>query len=175
MSGEAVTPNQQMEALYAKAERFREYTDLARRTHYQMSDRRLRTHNWVGALAIIAAAAVSTGFLSTINSSPSNAFKLTGGIVALVAAILSGFQTFYKFADVGEEHRVAAADYGSVRRDLDLFLSRYASRDPNDLPGALRELDALANQIDELDKRGPGYPGRIYERIRTKRAADPDR
>jgi hypothetical protein len=155
--------------LYNRAEQYREYAHYARRTHYRLSDRRARAHQWIGALTIVAAALVSTGFLSTINSSPSNAFKLAGGIIALVAAILSGFQTFYKFAEVGEQHRLAAANYGAVRRDLDLFLARYARQREDESPLAYAELDRLANAIDELDREGPGYPGRTYDGVKAKR------
>jgi hypothetical protein len=164
-----------IDALIERAGQYREYADLARRTHYRMSDRRARTHQWVGGLAIIAAATVSTGFLSTINSTPSNAFKFAGGVLALFAAILAGFQTFYKFAEVGEQHRLAAASYGSVRRDLDLFLARYAVKDPADAPTAITELDRLADRVDALDQEGPGYPGRVYAHIKKKRREPTDR
>jgi conflict system pore-forming effector with SLATT domain len=159
-----------IDAVYERAEQYRDYADIARRTHYKMSDARARTHQWIGALAIIAAAVVSTGFLASINSHQSNAFKLVGGIIALVAATLSGFQTFYKFSDVGEKHRVAAANYGEVRRDLELYLAKYSQKNPADLISALQELDELSDHIDGLDRAGPGYPGRVYRRVKKESA-----
>ena len=96
-----------------------------RAVRYRMADLRAWLGQVTGGLAVFAAAVVSTGILTHVNINATSALVVAGGVVAFVAAVLAGLQTFYKFGEAAENHRVAGADYGEVARKLDLFLAQY--------------------------------------------------
>jgi SMODS and SLOG-associating 2TM effector domain family 4 len=154
----------EMSEVLEQASHYRDYAHLARTVHYHMADWRAWINQLIGGLTVLASALVSTGVLTNVKSNPGFALTLAAGIVAFVAAVLAGLQTFYKFGEVAEKHRTAAADYGEVRRELELFLVRYAEKDPAQASLALTELGRLAESLAELDRKGPGYPGRLYKR-----------
>jgi hypothetical protein len=145
-----------------------EYADLARTTHYKMSDRRARAQQWLGGVTIAISAVVSTGILASVSKNPSVGLTLAAGIIALIATILTGFQTFYKFGETAEQHRLAAANYGELRSDLQRFLIRYKDDNPGERAEALAELQKLTARAAQLDRAGPGFPGRLYQRVRRE-------
>lgn len=145
-----------------------QYADVARATHYKMSDRRARAQQWLGGVTIAISAVVSTGILASVSKNPSLGLTLAVGIIALIATILTGFQTFYKFGETAEKHRLAAANYGELRSDLQRFLIRYMDDNAVERADALAELHSLTARAAELDRAGPGFPGRLYERMRER-------
>jgi hypothetical protein len=114
-----------------------QYADVARATHYKMSDRRARAQQWLGGVTIAISAVVSTGILASVSKNPSLGLTLAV-IIALIATILTGFQTFYKFGETAEKHRLAAANTATTVRPATVSI-RY--RDDN----AVERADALAN------------------------------
>ena len=45
--------------------------------------------------------------------------KLLVGAFSVLAAVLSGLQTFFKFSERADKHRVFGARYGALRRELE--------------------------------------------------------
>src|SRR3989442_2920082 len=94
------------------------------------------------------------------------------GLIALIAATLDALQTFYKFPEAGERHRTAAAKYGVVRRELDLFTLRYEHADDSAREEALNALEKSASRLGELDESSPGIgtprPGRRRGKLRRQ-------
>jgi hypothetical protein len=154
-----------------QAREYCKYAHFARATHYKMSDRRARVQQWLGGTTIAISAVVSTGILASVSAKdPSFGLKLAAGIVALFATVFTGFQTFYKFGEIGEKHRLAAANYGALRSDLQRFLIRYKDDIPAERSEALVDLHKLSERLAELDRAGPGYPGRTYDRVAKREA-----
>lgn len=162
------TPNAPIGALLEDAERYRQYALLVRSVHYRMADIRAWVGQLIGGLTVFAAAVVSTGILTHLNTHPSSALTVAGGVVAFIAAVLAGLQSFFKFGEAAEKHRVAGADYGEVATKLDLFLARYAAADVERTDAALDELSGITDKLGEYDRKGPGFPGRLYDRARKE-------
>lgn len=138
-----------------------------------MADRRALVNQVVGGLTVLAATAVSTGILTRAGKHPSTALTLAGGILAFVAAVLAGLQSFYKFAEVAEKHRTAAASYGDARMKLELLLAEYTGADAGKAPSALSELAAIQKELSSLDRAGPGFPSRLYRKAEAETRSRP--
>ncbi len=122
-------------------------------THYQAGDRLVGRHRWIGVPAIVVSAIISLSIFGTLE-------KMGGGewlkyfaiVFALLAAVLSGLQTFMKYAERGEAHRAVAANYGAIRRRLELL---YATRpiDAKELKKIEAELAILGNKASVIPKK----------------------
>jgi hypothetical protein len=146
------------------AAEYRQFAENARLTHYDRSDLNALLHRLVGGGAVIAAAIVSTSVLTNLNKDhPSFWLELAAGILAIVAGILSGLQTFYKFGEIGERHRLAGAHFGELRRELELF------DHCKDGPDPCTQLRHVLDRLGKLEEAGPGYPAKVYEQVAARR------
>ncbi len=158
-----------MTNLLKQAREYHKYAAVVRLVHYHMADARAWLNQVIGGLTVLAAAAVSTGILTHAGKNPSSTLTLAGGILAFVAAVLAGLQSFYKFSEVAEQHRRAAANYGDVKMKLELFLVEYTDADPSAAADALSALPAIQTELSSLDLAGPGFPSRLYRRAERRR------
>jgi SMODS and SLOG-associating 2TM effector domain family 4 len=163
-----------MHEIIEAATKFRNSAQFMRDQHYGRSDNASRWNIILGVPATLIAAVVSTSIFASINSSPSNHWKIVAGTIALIAAALSALQTFFRFPESGERHRVAAAKYGAVRRSLELFVLRYAHANSSSRDEALNALDKLTTKLGELDESSPGIgkPRTLSRRRRAEPESD---
>jgi hypothetical protein len=150
--------------LVTMAETNEKFAEDARNTHYNRADLNALLHRLVGGAAVVTSAVVSTSILASLNKDhPSFGLTLAAGILAVVAAVLSGLQTFYKFGEVGERHRLAGAYFGELRRDLELL-----RRCPTEADRCT-ELRKLLDRLGKLEEAGPGYPASVFHHISEPR------
>lgn len=83
--------------------------------------RRLDFHRYlIGVPATALAALAGTSTLATWQEETANeAISLLAGIVAIMAAVLVGLQTFLNYGARAEQHRVAGARYKAVIREIE--------------------------------------------------------
>jgi hypothetical protein len=160
-----------MQGLLKQARRYQRYAMTVRMVHYHMADQRAWLNQAIGVLTVLAASLVSTGILTHVNTHPSAALTVAGGAVAFAAAVLAGLQSFYKFGEVAEKHRIAGADYGDIGKKLELFLVEHADAADAEAAQALSALTLLAAQLSELDRKGPGFPAHLFDRAARQHEA----
>lgn len=88
------------------------------------------------------------------------------GLAALTAAAATALQRTSKLDERAEEHRVAGAEYGRLRRRADMLRLRIAGGDVSREEG-LVELDRLGEELSELAKRTRSLPESIYRSARA--------
>jgi len=79
-----------------------------------------------------------------------------GGVISLCIAVIAGLQTFLKFSQRSERHRVAGARYGGMKRSLEeakITLSESGEGAKAEIHEIKKQLDALANECPELPSR----------------------
>ena len=155
------------------AKRYREYAQFMRDQHYRRSDGDTRWNILLGIPVTITATIVSTSIFASINSSPDTGWKIAAGLVSLFAAVLAALQTFFKFPESGERHRVAAAKYAAVRRRLEIFVLRYEHANASKEAEALDTLEGLATTLGELDESMPGIGKPRLGRRRARAGGPP--
>ena len=146
------------------AKRYLTFTENARTTHYDRADLNALLNRLVGGAAVISSAIVSTSVLANLNKDhPSFWLELAAGILAVVAAVFAGLQTFYRFGEIGERHRLAGAHFGEVHRELELLPSC-----TNEAEHCAR-LKRLLDKVGKLEEAGPGYPASVFRRLARRR------
>ena len=153
-----------------EAAAFRQLAIHKDNSHYAMAQR-LETRNKVlGVPVIVTTAIVSTAIFSTVETQTAIGWKVATGLVSVAAAVLAALQTFFNYADQAQQHRSSSRAYSQLRRRLELFVLRNTSGQPH-RDQALRELNELAQQMDELEKYEPTINSNVYEKTKKRYSA----
>lgn len=124
--------------------------------HY-ISAKKLEHRNmWLGIPTIFLSAAVGTSIfaeLETINV----VTKIAVGLTSVLAAALAGVQTFLRFSERSEKHRVTAAKYGAIRREIDQSISFNKDSLTSNI------VDNIRLKMDKLAEDEPNISSRIWE------------
>jgi hypothetical protein len=140
--------------------------------HYEEATALTKRGYWLGVPVIALTAIVGTSVFASIATEVIPvAAKLIVGALSVAATVLSSLQTFFKFSERAEEHKVYGARFGSVRRELEVFYaSGMGSQQPN-------YIAVLREKLDRLAEEAPNVSSDALQRVqRTLRAQEkPDR
>jgi hypothetical protein len=128
-------------------------------THEECSTRLNRWHYRFGIPIIIltTGAAAATFYWLDLN----DPVKMGIGIASGLAALLACMQTFLGLAHRADQHRIACARYGALRRSLEI-LKTFSPSDPIDLH---RSITDIQRQMDRLAETSPAVPIRVKKKV----------
>lgn len=141
--------------------------------HYQAAELAERRHRALGVAATALSAVVGTSIFATVTEEPPVIAHILAGIASVVATVLMALQTFLRYDERAEKHRLAGAAYARLRRELDAFLLETAT-DP-DRETSLAKLAALRRRLSEIAEGRPLIPTRAYKRGRNQIAEEAGR
>lgn len=130
--------------------------------HYAAERSLLRGHYVIGIPLVLLTAFAGTSIFATISLQTDTWFKVAVALTSVVAAILSGLQTFLRNADRASNHRSAGGSYGALRRELEQWLASGGA-----LPSA-QELTTLRRRLDDLAEHSPAIPPRVWARTERR-------
>lgn len=140
--------------------RAKKYGRSAGRTglgHYRTATVNEQRHACLTAIGVILSAVVGT----SIFAQWSQKYPTVLGIAAMSAAAVSAVQGSSKLAERAKEHRDAGADYGRIRRKVDLLRLRLEANDVTREKG-LAELEEIADALSSLAKQSRALSDRQY-------------
>lgn len=135
--------------------------------HNSLARKYNRRHYIFGLPAILLAAILSSGILSTFQNCSKcdenqgvveceivQYLRLVFGLLGIVNTALVGFQTFMNYQEEAEKNKSAADDYGALFRLLDSMIL---------MPGPIRgdpitSLQNIRSRYDDLVRRSPSLP-----------------
>jgi hypothetical protein len=83
------------------------------------------------------------------------------GLLSVLAAVLVGLQTFLRYAELAEKHRLAGARFSNLKHEIELL----AAFPPTDQSGLRAALAQLEERWSKLREESPTLPSRIWRRI----------
>lgn len=130
-------------------------------SHYGAA-KRLGNYGRVFGVPVIVITAIvgASAFASILSQTVPLYAKLIAGLCSLIATVLSSLQTFFKFSERSEKHRIFGAKFGAVRRELEM-LHVQGQIKPTDLTTVRARLDKLAEDAPDVDAA-------IFSREKTK-------
>jgi hypothetical protein len=113
--------------------------------HYGTAQRFNKLHYAIGLPAIILSAIAGATLLIEVTDPR---IRIMVGLIGLLAAVLSGVQTFYSHAKRAEIHRVTAIQLGQLRRDIEK-LEKFP---PKDRITQAKLIKQISDRIYETEK-----------------------
>jgi len=155
-----------MEDIINLIENYSKTSILNRAAHYRASRDALIKHYWLGIPTILISTAIGTSIFASLRTDPTEGLKIIVGFVSFLSAVLSSLQTFFKFSEVAEKHRVAGAAYGDMKRKLDILKLQYSMKEHTSREDALKELKLVSEALSELAKESPGIPDKAFKQAK---------
>lgn len=109
---------------------------------------------------IITAIVGASAFASILAETVPLYAKLIAGLCSLAATVLSSLQTFFKFSERSEKHRIFAAKFGSVRRELEVLHIQTQIE--------ATELNAVRTKLDKLAEEAPDVEAAVFSLAKAK-------
>lgn len=123
--------------------------------HYAFADRLAWKGQTLGVPVILLTTLVGATALSSVAAAVVPTFaKVIVGALSLLAAVLSALQTFFKYAERAERHRVFGARYGALRRELEQLHSNGGKTN-----------DKLRQALDKLAEDAPAVPEGVFRSV----------
>jgi hypothetical protein len=80
-------------------------------------------------------------------------------MLSVVSGILAGLQTFLDYSGLAQRHHAAAAKYGTLRRELDVYLSQVSvTQEP-----AYVFMDRFRREWDQVERESPPIQRRFHD------------
>lgn len=114
-----------------------------------------KRHHYLGVPAAILAAVVGTTVFASLDSVVDPWVKIAVGLTSILAAVLAALQTFLRFAERAERHRVVAGQYSSIRRHIEQLLTLGG-------PNLGQEVSAIRISLDELSLEAPNVTPSVW-------------
>jgi hypothetical protein len=142
--------------------------DASAATHYEMANRLSSSNIALGVPVVVLTTFVGTSVFATLQEDVDTRLRIFVGVISVLAAVFASLQTFLRFGERAEKHRVAAEKWSAIRREIAEMLALHptylASRgDPK------QYLDDLRARMDEVSTQSPEMPDRRWLRALTHR------
>jgi len=125
--------------------------------HYESAKAFEHLNYWIGIPTVFSSAFVGTSVFASLGKSVDTKFQIVVGLVSILTAVLSSLQTFLRFSERAEKHRIAAARSGALRRELEEILIMGET--------ITKEITTcLRKEINRLSEEAPHIPARIWSR-----------
>lgn len=132
--------------------------------HYACGNHFSRMNYWLGIPTILLTTVVGTAIFATLESQAIGGLRIVIGLISILASVLAALHTFLGFSERAEKHRLTAAGYAAVRRQLE-FLKTFPVEDQKELS---QGLESIKQEIDNLAKSAPEVPERIWNKKVTE-------
>lgn len=126
--------------------------------HYERGVFFERWNFWFGIPVIIVTGIVSASVFAVVDEKATGELKIITMILSVLAVILSSLQTFLKFSEKAEQHRATGAEYGALRRRLELL----HISSPKDKAA----LEKIGSDLSTLSGRAPSISVSIFKKTR---------
>ena len=126
-------------------EKLRLNAHLVKRCHFEASKRRTHYHVLCGLPIIIFNLILGSVFFTQLSSELPQWCQWLGAVLALIAALLGGIQTFFNFKGSYEGHREMGNQYLAVARECERLIALF-------FDGQL-SLETLSEKVETLNER----------------------
>jgi hypothetical protein len=135
--------------------------------HNLIAGRLARYNVLLGVPVVVCSTFVGTSLFATLQHQGSVQFKIWVGMISVAAAVLASLQTFLRFAERAEKHRVAAARWEALRREIAEMISLHPAY-PESRGDPKNYLDSLRERMDRLSDESPAMGERTWMRSQRR-------
>jgi hypothetical protein len=124
--------------------------------HFAMADRLTRDNFRLGIPVVILSTIIGTSVFATLGESVGLPLRITVGLLSV--------QTFLRLGERSEKHRVAAALYSALRRDIESLLATPRKERPDAEP----LFERIKLQMKAYGKESPAIGEREWAKVRER-------
>lgn len=139
--------------------------------HYEAGRRYDRLHLLLGIPAIAVSTLVGTAvFASLAAEKHDTVITILVGLFSVAAAVLASLQTFLKYSELAERHKLAGARFADLKHKIEI-IAVFQSPDAETLKSQLAEVEQRWETVRE---ESPNIPAKIWNRIEKTMTMEKD-
>ncbi|MCB9235799.1 MAG: DUF4231 domain-containing protein [Bacteroidia bacterium] len=146
-----------MDETIKKLKRVRVDSLYGKKKHFNAAERIQKYHYWIGIPMIIINILTGSILFYVLTDKVDSWLKYVPLVLSLIAAILSGFQTFFKFQKKIEAHNRIGNRYLETMKKAERVLAYYAD-DQLKKRELISCLEEISLEMVEINKEAEGYP-----------------
>jgi hypothetical protein len=152
-------------------EKWGERVRRAQIAHYASATRSERRHYWLGLPVVILTTLIGTSAFASIQSPATLEMKIAVGIASVAAAILAAVQTFLRYSERAEAHRIAAVKFGGLKKEIEYMLTFF----PTEALKTQSFAEDILKRWNELNEKSPTADPVLFARVFRKadQSSDP--
>jgi hypothetical protein len=135
--------------------------------HYAEAQRCQRFHLAIGIPAVALSAIVGTTVFASLSSATQldKWVQFAIGTISVVAAVLTALQTLLRLSERADQHRNAASQYSTIRRNIEqrLVFVDTLNRDI---------IDVIRKELDQLAARAPDISEAAWVKVKKTMSED---
>jgi hypothetical protein len=129
---------------------------LRARAHNIAAERFGQRNTLLGMPTAVIAAVVGSSIFASLSSNEKNLYlMIITGALSILAAVLSALQTFLKYSEIAQSHKMAKDGYESISRKIDNLKLQMAGALATSRPDAVKALQGISDELDDLGKSSP--------------------
>lgn len=121
-------------------------------THYALAGRLAGRNIQLGVPVVVLTTIVGTSVFATLQEEVTTTWRIAVGTISVIAAVLASVQTFLRFAERAERHRVVAARYGSIKRRAEQLLVAGGVTSEADISDLREQTDRLTEEAPQINQ-----------------------
>lgn len=125
--------------------------------HYESARHFAAWNVKLGVPSVILSIIVCGLAFSTVAGPTPLRVQVTIGILAIIQTVLASLHTWRRDSETSDKHRLAAAQYASIRRQIEQVRN-------SELPASEQVLSDIRTQLDTLGTGSPSIPPPIWKR-----------
>jgi hypothetical protein len=154
--------------LLLAVKRYRHNAAVVSRAHFMAWERYSRWNRYFGIPVVIMTALVGTAIFGTLQQNPELYWRILAGGISILATVLAALQTYLNFSEQAEKHKEAGNSYAELRRKFDLLEIEMSQKGSSHNDQAISELKQIVTEQDEISKKCPSIPDKIYDAARQQ-------
>jgi hypothetical protein len=127
--------------------------------HYECARRCESLHLWLGLPAIALSTLVGTAVFSSLEKSANVTLQIVVGLLSVLAAVLTGLQTFLRYGELADKHRIAGARFANLKHRIELLMTQ------PDGPEVASQLVIIEEAWAGLREESPSLSSTVWRRI----------
>ncbi|WP_433810253.1 SLATT domain-containing protein [Flavobacterium johnsoniae] len=153
-----------MENSIEKLKRIKVDALYGKKKHFNAADRNERNHYKIGVPLIIINVLTGSVLFFVLTDGVNNWVKFIPLVLAFVAALLSGFQTYLNYQQKVEGHRRIGNRYLASMKKCDRLQGYFADKSITN-EEFIKKMEIIALEIDDINQEAESYPtnGNDYE------------
>ncbi|MBF2091227.1 hypothetical protein FPG87_12370 [Flavobacterium psychrophilum] len=146
-----------MENSNEKLKRIKVDALYGKKKHFNAADRNEKNHYGIGIPLIIINVLTGSVLFYALTDSVDNWVKFIPLVLAFIAALLSGFQTYMNYQQKVEGHRRIGNRYLASMKKCDRLQGYFADKSiSND--EFIQKMESIALEIDDINQEAESYP-----------------
>lgn len=127
-----------------------------KKKHFNAADRKQSYHYWLGVPLVLINIAVGTTLFISLTEGREDWTQFIPVVLAFIAAIMGGMQTYFNFSEKVEGHKRCGNEYLGLMKRCNMLESLIRDELVNNAD-AIKRLELISDDVNSINKMSESY------------------